>query len=109
MQQPGSSGLPSVIPLQQMLVSGSKDGSLAVVDVALGRMIAFLPKVHYAESKNPFTMLSRVVTGSMSQGARRDRGTSRPLTSVVCLQDGVLTCGLDGVVRFLALLGDRLV
>ena len=30
------------------------------------------------------------------------------VSSAVCLQDGMLTCGLDGVVRFCALTAERL-
>ncbi len=49
---------------------------------------------------------------SVSAAARRATKLSgmsgAPVTSVVCLQDGVLTCGADGAVRFHGLARERL-
>lgn len=110
----GSSPLP--LPMQQLLVSGAKDGSVAVVDVASGRVVTMMHKVHCTASKNPLVLLSRAIGGGpggagapQSAAAAKQQMTATPVTSVVCLQDGMLTCGMDGAVRFHALAPERLV
>ncbi|GAX73065.1 hypothetical protein CEUSTIGMA_g518.t1 [Chlamydomonas eustigma] len=135
----GAAGLPTgasisapaaVVPLQQLMVSGSKDGSILVVDVQSGKVMDALDKVHYAASKNPFVVLSKAIEGigshnvdqnhhQGSAGGRNSGGgssrkskpsgiTGAAVTSVVCLQDGVLSCGVDGAVRFHGLAADQL-
>jgi hypothetical protein len=122
----------AVVPLQQLMVSGSKDGSVLVVDIQSGKVMDALDKVHYVASKNPFVVLSKAIEGigsqidqhhqhhqgsrgSSSGGAASSGKRSKPsgitgaaVTSVVCLQDGVLSCGVDGAVRFHGLAADRL-
>ena len=118
------------VSLQDLLVSGSKDGSLLVVDVVAGRAVASLEKAHFTASKNPLSMLaSRIVGGggggsggggagqnhgshpghSGAGGHRVSGGGGRALpayavgshiTGVCCFDEGVLTSGMDGVVRF---------
>ena len=82
-------------------------------------------------SKNPFVMIGKAFEGIAAHardsssggggpgGARQTPGavgsggkpsgiTGSPISSVVCLQDGVLTCGLDGAVRYHTLAADIL-
>ena len=86
------------VPLQSLLVSGGKDGSLVVVDVMSGRVVDAVPQAHWTSSKNPLSGVMKLFVGSSASGQHRS-GAS--ISSVVCLQDGVLTCGADGAVRLI--------
>ena len=88
------------IPLQSLLVSGGKDGSLVVVDVMSGRVVDAVPLAHWTSSKNPLAGFMKLFAGPSSSGQHRS-GAS--ISSVVCLQDGILTCGSDGAVRLIEL------
>ena len=75
-------------------------------------------------SQNPLVMLSKALEGmSGASGAPHTRRSSAggamaggkpsgitgvPISGIECLQDGVMTCGMDGVVRFHLLSSDRL-
>ena len=91
-------------------------------------LAAISAQVHYVASKNPFVMIGKAIEGiaahtreSASGGSRAPRSSGGgsgggkpsgisgvPVSSVVCLQDGVLTCGLDGAVRYHTLAADVL-
>ena len=46
-----SGGAAATIPLQQLVVSGAKDGCMLVVDVLSGKVVNAMDKVHYQASK----------------------------------------------------------
>ena len=70
--------------------------------------------------QNPLVLLTKAFEGmsgataanqsrrSSAGGGRPSGITGVPISSVVCLQDGVMTSGIDGAVRFHMLSSDRL-
>ena len=86
----------------------------------MGHHMVVMVQVHYVASKNPLVMLGKAFEGMGAHHGERHSGgggrpggkptgiTGVPVSSVVCLQDGVMTCGLDGAVRFHELAADRL-
>lgn len=90
------------VPLQSLLASGGKDGSLVVVDVASGRVVDAVLQAHWTSSKNPLAGMMKLFSGNAGSSANQHR-VGASISSVVCLQDGVLTCGADGAVRLIEL------
>jgi hypothetical protein len=95
------------VPLKSLLVSGGRDGSLAVVDVVSGRMVDAVLQAHWTSSKNPLAGVMKLFASGPAGSSGHRNGAA--ISSVVCLQDGVLTCGADGAVRLIELNPDVVV
>lgn len=101
--------LPPYVPLSDLVVTGGRDGSIVVVDVSHGVVVQAMDKAHWQVKRNPLGALFGVGTGANSAAAspRGGLGAAGPppnavgvaVTSLTCCDAGLLSCGMDGVVR----------
>lgn len=104
------SGKGSVAPswLGDLVVSGNKDGSIAVVNAHTGSTLQLLQLAHYGERRG---LLERVVGSRAGSGVVDDLGgpllRARPagavaaaVADVAACGEGLLSVGVDGAVRF---------
>jgi hypothetical protein len=110
----------SPVPLGRLLVSGGRDGSLAVVDARDGSVLQVVPLAHWTARRGGLGALlgglrgagasaaaSSAAGGSDALGARpcyrppapRD-AVGAQVNGLAVTPDGVLSCGADGAVRF---------
>ncbi len=106
----GAAGVAGARPLtpQDLLVSAGKDGGVCLLDVGTGAVVQTVERAHYVERRGPLGLLPGPARPA-SPGAARDRAVrrARPAHSVAAAATGVSTCsqglmscGLDGSVRF---------
>jgi hypothetical protein len=110
----GGSG--SSVPLGRLLVSGARDGSLAVVDARDGSVLQVVPMAHWSVRRGGLGALLAGLRGGGAGGGATAAATSEPLPAYrppppqdavgaqingfAVTPDGVLSCGADGAVRF---------
>ncbi|GFR41681.1 hypothetical protein Agub_g2427 [Astrephomene gubernaculifera] len=98
--------------MSNLLVSGGKDGSLALVDISSGRVVASLDRAHNSTRTGLPGLLAAAAASTGGAHRAVDRSIvrrSRPATAagvavsgLCCMRDagGVLSCGADGAVRY---------
>ncbi|GLI71120.1 hypothetical protein VaNZ11_016189, partial [Volvox africanus] len=106
---------PSLARMCNLLTTGGRDGSLALVDISSGKVLCSLERAHCTTRTGLPGLLAAAAAsaGSGSGGGPRpvDRSVarrSRPsgasgvtVSGLFCMLDaGVLSCGADGVVRY---------
>ena len=107
--------LPLPLPLQaklcNLLVSGSKDGSLVLVDISSGRVVAAAERAHASQRTGLPGLLAaasaaaaggpKPVDRSVARRSRPPNAAGVAVGGLACLPDaGVVSCGADGVVRY---------
>jgi hypothetical protein len=94
---------------QDLLVSGGKDGNICVLDVSTGAVLHCVERAHFVEKRGPLGLLSgpsrgaSPVPGGGNQAVRRARPQHTVAAAVTGLSpcsQGLMSCGLDGSVRF---------
>ncbi|KXZ50483.1 hypothetical protein GPECTOR_16g658 [Gonium pectorale] len=105
------SAAPSAALMSNLLVSGGKDGSLALVDISSGKVVSYLERAHCATKTGLPGLLAAAAASAGGGGRPVDRTIvrrSRPagaggaaVGALACVPDGgFLSCGSDGVVRY---------
>jgi hypothetical protein len=104
----------SPVPLGRLLVSGGRDGSLAVVDARDGSVLQVVPLVHWTARRGGLGALLGGLRGGGSAAASSPSDAFGPsyrpppprdalgaqVNGLAVTPDGVLSCGADGAVRF---------
>ena len=101
----GAAVPPSTNKRQRPGGAGGGDGSRVLLLSFLQNPLVLLTKAFEGMSGATAANQSR---RSSAGGGRPSGITGVPISSVVCLQDGVMTSGIDGAVRFHMLSSDRL-
>ncbi len=94
---------------QDLLVSGGKDGNICLLDVSTGDVLQCVERAHFVEKRGPLGLLSgpsrgpSPVPGGGNQAVRRARpqhSVAAAVTGLSPCSQGLMSCGLDGSVRF---------
>jgi hypothetical protein len=90
--------------LSDVVVSGGRDGSIAVVNVHSGSIVQLIERAHWTEKRGLLGGRSaRVTPGTQwDQPTRRQRpaaAVAAGVTGVAACAEGVVSCGADGAVR----------
>jgi hypothetical protein len=106
----GGAGAAAGRPLtpQGLLVSAGKDGGICLLDVGSGEVVQAVERAHYVERRGPLGLLSGPARPASpgparEQAVRRARpqhSTPAAVTGVSACSQGLMSCGLDGSVRF---------
>ncbi len=90
--------------LRDLVAVGGKEGSVLFIDATSGHCVQALDRVHWQVKRNPLTGLLHGGEHRSSPYLHRygtpANASGVAVNGIVCVEGGMLTCGMDGIVRF---------